>query len=238
MATERTYSARDLLANRKVIVDTVLPPLVFVGVNGYAGLRAAAVAALGLAALLVVVRLARRERLVYALSGLGGVSVGVGVALWAGEAEGFFLPGIVTNLAMGLASVVSILVRRPLIALTGAAIYRWPLAWYWHPRVRPAYSEITWAWAVVYLGKAAVQYWLVVRQEIGWLAVARIATGWPVFAALLVATYAYVTWRLERLGGPSVEEFRGLSTPSPNPRPSRQASGGRVRSRRGRGPRR
>ena len=49
---------------------------------------------------------------------------------------------------------------------------------------------------------------LIARGEVGWLTVARILTGWPAFAALLVATYAYVSWRLNRLGAPTVEEWR------------------------------
>ncbi len=202
------YSPRDLLGNRAVLVDTVAPPVVFVVANAAGGLALAAAVSLAFSSTLVALRLLRHERLLYALSGLGGVAVAVGFALWAGQAEAYFLPGIVSNAVLGALSVVSILVRRPAIALTSAVIYRWPLDWYWHPRVRPAYSEITWAWAVVYLAKAAVQWVLVQRQEVGWLTVARIATGWPTFAALLVATYAYVTWRLARLHGPSVEEFR------------------------------
>ncbi len=201
-------AARDLLTNRTVVTDTVLPPLVFVGMNALLGLRAAAAASVGLSLVLVGVRLARGQRLLYALSGLGGVVLAVGFALWAGQAEAYFLPGIVSNAVFGVAAVVSILLRRPLIALTSAAIYRWPLAWYWHPRVRPAYSEITWAWAALYFAKAAVQWVLVQRSELGWLAFARVVTGWPAFALLLLATYAYVGRRLPRLGAPSVEEFR------------------------------
>ncbi len=202
------YGARDLLANRSVLVDTVAPPVVFVLANALGGLGAGAAVAIGFSLALVAARLLRRQRLLYAMSGLGGTLIAVGFALVAGEASAYFLPGIVSNAVLGAVSVISILVRRPVIALTSAAIYRWPLAWYWNPRVRPAYSEITWVWAALYLGKAAVQWILVQRQEVGWLTVARIATGWPAFAALLLVTYAYVTWRLERLGGPSVDEYR------------------------------
>lgn len=203
-----SYSPRDLLANRAVIVDAVVPPLLFVATDAIAGLGVAAAVSVGFSLLVVALRLLRRQRLLYALSGLGGVAAAVAFALWAGEAEAYFLPGIASNAVLGAAFVVSILLRRPAIALTSAAIYRWPLAWYWHPRVRPAYSEITWAWALLYLGKASVQWVLVQRQEVGWLALARIVTGWPAFAVLLLATYAYVNWRLQRLDGPSVDEFR------------------------------
>jgi MFS family permease len=214
------YGARDLLANRSVLVDTVAPPVVFVLANAVGGLGTGAAVAIGFSLVLVAARLLRRQRLLYALSGLGGTLIAVGFALVAGEASAYFLPGIVSNAVLGIVSVVSILVRRPVIALTSAAIYRWPLQWYWHPRVRPAYSEITWAWATLYLGKAAVQWILVQRQEVGWLTVSRIATGWPAFAALLLVTYAYVTWRLERLGGPSVDEYRRDHVLAATDRPS------------------
>lgn len=207
--------ARDLLADRRVLLDTVAPPLVFVALNAGAGLVPAAAGALGLAAALAVLRLVRRERLLYALSGLGGVGVSVAVALLTRDAAGFFVPGIVTNALLAVACVVSILVRRPFIALTSGAIYRWPPAWYRHPRVRPAYSEITWLWAALYAARAGVAVVLIRAGELGWLAVARIVTGWPAFAALLLATYAYVNWRLARLGAPDVEAFRTPEAPRP-----------------------
>ncbi|MGH8910185.1 MAG: DUF3159 domain-containing protein [Egibacteraceae bacterium] len=209
------YRARDLFTADK-IVDAAAPPVVFVGLNGWLGLQAAAVGALGLAVALVGVRLGRGQRPLYAFSGLAGVLIGVGTALWSGDAAGFFLPGIVINAVMGVASVVSILVKRPLVALFSAAIYRWPLGWYWQDRVRPAYSEITWAWAALYLSRAALLGALVAREAVGWLAVARILTGWPAFAILVIATYAYVNWRLARLGAPTVQEWEARnSEPAP-----------------------
>jgi hypothetical protein len=199
---------RDLLADRRVLADSVLPPVVFVVANAAAGLTWASGASLALAAGLLAYRLARGQRLLYAASGLGGVVVGVGLALLTRDAAGYFLPGIVTNATFAVACVLSILLRRPLIALTSAAIYGWPLRWYWHPRVRPAYSEITWAWAALYAGKALLQAQLARSGELGWLAFARVATGWPAFALLLLASYAYVNRRLARLDGPPVEAFR------------------------------
>ncbi|MDP8978917.1 MAG: DUF3159 domain-containing protein [Actinomycetota bacterium] len=211
----RAYGAGDLLANRRVIVDTVVPPVVFVTVSAAAGLVAAAVVAVVLSGLLVTVRLLRRQRLLYAVSGLGGVLLGVAVALWSGGAEGYFVPGVVLNAAYAVAAGLSVLLRRPLIAWASWLIYRWPLAWYWHPRVRPAYSEITWAWAALFAGRAAVRAVLISSGQVVWLTVATLATGWPAFAVLIVATYAYVDRRLARLGGPRVDDFRGRLPATP-----------------------
>ncbi|MGH8929082.1 MAG: DUF3159 domain-containing protein [Egibacteraceae bacterium] len=209
------YRARDLLVNPIVIVDTLAPPILFVALNAWLGLRGAAVGAVSLSLLLVAARLWRRERLLYAVSGLAGALLGVAVALASGAAEAYFLPGIVTSVVMGVACIASILVKRPLIAFSGAAITRWPLDWYWQDQVRPAYSEITWAWATFYLGKAALQSLLAARGEVGWLAVTKVLTGWPSFAVLIVVTYAYINWRLARLDAPTVDEWRAGYRPLP-----------------------
>jgi hypothetical protein len=207
------WGVRDLL-RPQVLLDTVAPTVVFAALAGR-GVGVAAAAALGLSAAVVAWRLVRRQRLLHAASGAGGVAVGVVVALASGEAEGFFLPGIVSNVAFGALSAVSCLVRRPAIAYTSALLYRWPIGWYLHPRVRPAYTEVTWVWAAYYLAKGGWQAALVAGDDLGALAVVRVVTGWPALVALLVATYAYVRWRLDRLGGPDVEEWRAQAAGAP-----------------------
>jgi hypothetical protein len=46
------------------------------------------------------------------------------------------------------------------------------------------------------------------------LATLGLFTGWPGTVVLLILTYLYGTWRLARLGGPSVAEFHA-GTPPP-----------------------
>lgn len=197
----------DLLRNRGVLTDTIVPTLLF-GVAAVVGpLPVAAGLALAWCAVVLIVRLARRQTLVHALSGLGAVVVGVGLAAATGRAEGFFLPGIVGNLGFGVLCLASVPVRRPAVAYTSAAIYRWPMAWYLHPRVRPAYSEVTLLWAAYYLAKGLWQLVLVQEGSLAALTTVRIVLGWPGLAALVAITYFYVEWRLARLGGPDVEAF-------------------------------
>lgn len=197
----------DLITDRQFLIDSVAPPLLFVGVNALAGLRWAAGLSLGFALVVLAWRVWSGHRVLFAATGLGGAVVSVGVALASGRASAYFVPGIIGNAVFGLVCVASILARRPVIAYSSRLIYRWPWAWYLHDRVRPAYSEITWVWAAAYLAKAALQVWLVDRDATGLLAVVRIATGLPAFAVLLVATYAYVNWRLTSLDAPAVEAF-------------------------------
>lgn len=201
-------SARDLLDPVKVVVDTVVPTLLFAVLSIVATLGTAAVVALGWSVLAVLVRLLRRQPPTYALGGLGGVAAGVALAVATDDAETYFLPGIAGNIAVAALFTLSVLLRRPAIAYTSAALYRWPMGWYLHDRVRPAYSEITWLWALYYALKGALQLWLVARDDMALLATVRIVSGWPMLIGLLAVTYAYVTWRLERLDGPDVESWR------------------------------
>jgi hypothetical protein len=203
------YGPRDLLTNPKVLVDSVAPMVVFVTVNTLAGLASAALASLSLAGLVVVIRLLRRERLLYGLGGLAGTGIAVGTAWWSRSAGGFFAPGMALNVGYGVGALVSIVVGRPFVALTSWALYRWPWAWYRHERVLPAYREITVPWALLFGVRAWVRFRIITGDGVGLGDTALVLlTGWPAFAALLVATYAYVTWRLRVQDAPPVEQFR------------------------------
>jgi hypothetical protein len=163
--------------------------------------------------LIAVVRLLRRQSLIYALGGVGGVLFAIAIAKLLGRAEGFFLPGIVSGGATIVVAVLSVIFRRPLVAWTSFIARRWPLGWYWHPRVRPAYSEVTLAWAALFALRLLFQLSLFKDQAANRLAVANFITGWPTTVVLLVISYLYGTWRLQHLKGPSVDEFRAGAEP-------------------------
>lgn len=198
----------DLLADRRVLIDTFGPPLVFVAANGLGGLGTAAASALGWAAVRVAWRLARRERAAHALAGMGGVAFSVGLAVLTGEAAGYFIPGIVSGLVSGSAFLVSVLVGRPLVAVVAFFAYGWPLGWSLHPRVRPAFREASLVWATLYLVRSGVQTALLFRGTLSSLVVTALVLGWPASALAALVTYRYVPWRIDELAGPSIVEHR------------------------------
>ena len=55
-----------------------------------------------------------------------------------GRAEGFFLPGILSGALTALLCLVSVRIKRPLVAWISYITRRWPLEWYWHSKVCPA----------------------------------------------------------------------------------------------------
>ena len=193
--------------------DSLLPPLIFLVLNTILGFQVALWGSLGIALLFVGFRLVRRQSLRYALGGLGGVILAVTVARFVGSAEGYFLPGIVSGVLTSLLCLVSVALRRPLAAWTSFFTRRWPLDWYWHPQVRPAYSEVTLAWALFFALRTLLQFGLFQDQAADILGLFQLISGWPAIILLLVASYLYGVWRLGSLDGPSVEEFKAGSEP-------------------------
>jgi hypothetical protein len=213
MASEISAELKSVLTGRATVADAVLPPLVFVVVNATSGVQPAAWAGAATAAVIVVWRLLRGRPLRFALSGLAGTALAAALALRSGDAQDYFLPGILSNGAFALGLALSVMVGRPAVAYTSWVTRSWPLEWYWHPRVRPAYSSVTWIWAVYFGLKAGVTAWLYATEQVEVLAAVRIALGWPGLLGLLVTTYVVGRRRLESLAGPSVEEFEAGSEP-------------------------
>lgn len=190
------------------LLDTILPPVLFLLLNGLAGFEAAMIGALGLAIIIAIVRLRRKQSLSYALAGLGSVGLAIALAYFLGRSEGYFLPAIVNGALTVALALFSLIIRKPMVAWTSYLARRWPLDWYWHERVRPAYTEVTVVWALFFALRLFWQVTLFQNSEISQLALVNALMGWPAIILLLVFTYLYGTWRLAQLGGPSVKEFR------------------------------
>jgi len=205
---------RTVFAGRDSFLDAILPPILFLLVNGLVGFQAAMWSALALSVVFAAVRMFRKQSLTYALAGIGGVAVAIGIVWLLGKSEGFFLPGLISGSTTLLLIILSLVIRRPLVAWTSLVARRWPLDWYWHPQVRPAYSETTFGWAVFFAARLFLQYSVYQSEDVTLLAVTSFITGWPFIILLLILTYLYGTWRLVKLQGPSVEEFKN-NTPPP-----------------------
>jgi len=204
---------RLVFTGRSNLIDSVVPPVIFLIVNALLSFEVAMWGSLAVALLITVFRLSRRQPLRYALGGIGGVVLAILIAQLLGRAEGYFLPGIITGGLTVIGCLASVIAGWPLVAWTSYIARRWPLDWYWHPKVRPAYNEVTLAWAVFFAIRLGLQWSLFQGQAAGLLGVIQVVTGWPATIALLVISYLYGTWRLRHLKGPSVEEFRAGAEP-------------------------
>ena len=202
-----------MMTGRGGLLAATLPPVIFLVVNSLAGFILAAYASLGSALLVGALRLIKGQSLLDALGGLGGAVLAIVAVRVLDRADAYFLPGFATGLLTAVVCGLSVLLRRPLVAWTSHLVRRWPRDWYWHPQVRPAYSEVTLAWAVFYALKAALQLVLLRTAKTQALAIVSVLMGWPATIVLLAASYMYGLWRLGQLQGPSVEEFEAGDEP-------------------------
>ena len=189
------------------LLDTILPLFVFLLGNTLFGLNPALLGALAAAILLTGYRLIQGENLLYALAGIGGVMLSAGFVRISGSEAGFFLPGLFSGGITVLLCLGSTAVKRPLAAWSSYLTRRWPLKWYWHSKVRPAYTEVTLIWAVASGARTGLEYWLFQREAINALGVVKVILGWPYTILVLIFSYLYGIWRLGNLMGPSVNEF-------------------------------
>lgn len=201
------------MLSRASLLDAVVGPLAFAIANAVAGTGPAVAVGLGSAVAVVLWRLIRGGSLTYAVGGVGGTVVASLLVGVTGRAEDYFLPGILSGAAMSAALLVSLMVGYPLVAVVSSVTRQWPLGWYRHPRVRPAYMVATWIWAGFFGARALLQYVLYREGSVEVLATVRVATGWPALLGLLVLTYLVGRWRLESLAGPSVEEWESDQPP-------------------------
>jgi len=205
---------RSFLKRTDLLVDSALSPAVFVGVNLAAGLKPAAIAALALAALIMLYRLAKRQDVTYAVGGVFGTGIAVVIALKTGSTEGFFWPKVLTNTGIFLALAASVVFKKPAIGFLMETVMQTPAKWWQHPRVRPALSEWTMVWALSAALKAVVYLLLILAGRDGALLGVSVAFGYPLTAVLGFGGYVYIRARLKRLGAPEMDAFR-VPVPAP-----------------------
>src|ERR1700731_2428950 len=97
------------------LIYSSLPVVVFVPVSTPCGLKAAIIAALSVATLILVWRIWRRDTVQPAVSGLIGVGISVAIAYLVGESKGYFLLGISSSRFFQTVSPGSVLIRRPIV---------------------------------------------------------------------------------------------------------------------------
>lgn len=174
------------------LVSSTLPVLVLVPINAWKGLVPALLAALGVAAAVFVWRLVRKESVQPAISGFIGVAICAAIAWKMGDAKGYFLYGIWMSLLFACVSVVSVVVRWPIVGVIWKGVNGDSMSWRGVPAARRCYAWATLGWAVVFAARFVVQHYFYGHDGTTQLAVARILMGWPLTAVVTVVTVILV----------------------------------------------
>jgi hypothetical protein len=171
------------------LIYSSLPVLVFVPVSSFFGMKWAIGAALGVAALILVWRLVRRETLQPAVSGFFAVGVSALIAYMVGASKGYFLLGIWSSLVYAAVFAISIVVRRPIAGYVWGWVNGHDAAWRGHRRALYAFDIATFVWVLVFAARFVVQKLLYDEDQTGLLGVTRIAMGWPLTAVAALVTF-------------------------------------------------
>jgi len=181
----------DEMGGPQGIADSSLPGLVFVAVYTISGqnLEASAIAAVGLGAVIAVIRLIRGESVRFAAAGFVGVAIAGFIATRTGRAEDFFLPGLLFNGGYAIAYAVSIAVGWPLMGVLVGPIIGDGMKWRQdRDRVR-MFSRMSWVWVALFTTRLAVQLPFYLAGSLVALGIARTVMGLPLFALGLWLNY-------------------------------------------------
>jgi hypothetical protein len=194
-------------------LDAIFPPLLFVLLNNLLSLNVAIIGALGVATILGIYRISKKQKIFYAITGWLGVAMAGGFAFLANNATNFFLPGIISNVVFITAIFISIVIGRPIAALASHLTRGWSLQWFWRDDIKPAYREVTWMWLMLILIRTLLQIYLYIQESVVELAWVNFLLGIPFTIFILLLSYIYGLWRLKQLKGPGIEEYMAQKQP-------------------------
>lgn len=173
------------------MIDMTVPGLVFiVAYNLSHSVSTSAWSAVALSAVFAVVRLARRETLQHALSGVFGVAIGAFIAVKSGKAQNFYLPGLLYNVGLCVAYAASALARWPLIGVMLGPVTGEMFTWRdRNPGRLAAYIKATWLWAGLMAVKPLILFPLYFTGDVNLLGWLKVALGIPPFLFAVWLTY-------------------------------------------------
>jgi uncharacterized membrane protein len=209
---------KDLLSEIKLIftgktLDAIIPPLIFVIINGYLGLSIAIIVSLVIALIFFIYRVVSKQSFSYALFGLVGILLAGGFAFVANNATNFFLPDIITNGFILVLSIGSLIINKPIAAYLSHLTRGWTLNWFWREDILPAYREVTYMWTAFFLIRTIIQVVLFIGNDVNALLWTSTIMGLPATFLILTISYVYGIWRLKQLGGPGIDEFDANKKP-------------------------
>ncbi|QRJ58982.1 DUF3159 domain-containing protein [Corynebacterium macginleyi] len=190
------------------LVSATVPIVVLIPINSLYGLTPALISALGVAIVIAMWRIVRKQTIQPAISGLIGVAICAAIAWFTGDAKGYFLYGIWMSLALFIAAALSILFRWPAVGVIWKGVNGGDMAWKKVKVARRAYSIATAGWAVIFLARFIVQRAIYDAGETTALGITRIVMGWPL--TLLVT--ALTVWMVRRADAAVEETLRATNS--------------------------
>lgn len=175
------------------LVEAILPGLVFLVIYTLTrDLVLSLIAPVVVGLVFVGLRLAAKQTVVQAVSGLVGIALSAALALLSGNAEDFYLPGFWTNGVYGAVLLVSALIGWPLIGLAVGFLMGEGTAWRDNPSKRRVLTILTLCWAGLFAARLIVQLPLYYSGNVEALGAMKLLMGLPLYAPLLIVSWLMV----------------------------------------------
>jgi hypothetical protein len=179
------------LGGKRGTVEAAVPTAVFaIAWMATRQLELALGVSIGAAVVLLIARLVQRQTLQFVLTSMIGIAVAAFFALRSGRAEDAFLPGIMYNAVVAAVVILSIIVRWPFIGFLIGSVTGDPTGWRNDPAIVRLCTRLTWLFVLPNVIRVAVQWPIYLTGNVGLLAAAKIALGWPLFVGALALMLA------------------------------------------------
>lgn len=183
----------------RLLVDALVPLVLFLSLNSVAGLAWAMTAASAWSVGLVIVR-RRSGRAAGPLVwfSLAYVLLRGAAGILTGSDAVYFGPGIANNFVIAAIFAASVLVRRPIIGVIAKAFYPFPAEVRRHRAYRQIFSRLTLAWAAFQVFTGLLQIALLATTTTNTYLLVRSLVAWPLGIALFVYSLRYPRKALAR----------------------------------------
>ncbi len=199
-------------------IDSGLPSIVFLAIYfaKHHDLQLALKYAVATGVVLAVIALVQRKSLQQVISGLIGLALSAYITSRTGQAQNFFLTGIIRNGIYGLVFLISVWLKRPVLGYLLALLRTTEsikeaanseesiekpdkVLWREDPELLRKYSTVTWVWTLMFLGRFVIMFPMWAVHATGALGVASVVLGYPLFALVGYASYAILREKSEKV---------------------------------------
>lgn len=170
-------------------IETALPMILFVIVWSATTDRTLSLGTAAAATvLLALARLVQGQTLQFVLGSVLATGLAAFFALRSGQAEDAFLPGILTSCAYLVGTVVSVLLRWPVVGLMlgfvdqAAVAAGDPFRWRRNPAAVAVCTRLTFVLIGVYVIRVGIMGPLYLADHVAGLTISKILLGWPLWA--------------------------------------------------------
>lgn len=203
-----------LMVFKGTTIDVLVPPILFYALNRFSSLLVAVVGSAFYAVIVLILRINKKENYYYSGFGFLLVMFAYGMILISSNTSNYILPDLIGTAFLIVATIVSIVVKRPIAAWLSHITRGWDLNWFRREDVSPAYFEVSYFWLMFFVIRFGLELSLYLNSSLDEIIFVNIILGLPVTLFVLTISYIYGMWRLKKLGGPGIDEFmKGVQPP-------------------------